>query len=511
MESTMDTVNWMRLERTRAQASRSVLWRHTAPLALAAGAALFAWLPADEASTRPAVAALVAALGLAFAVVDAPAARRSFTARHQREVLPALFAHAGVSLSAAPMADPPWILCDRTGLFPATAEKARPTPVFHGDVDGTPVEACAFVLTRTRVKRKVRKIDVPVFDGAVFAASLAPGAQGGALWLGRRAGWAPRKAFAGLRRAGGWLPWSVRTYTSGKPGWSPAALAPVSAFLAMYPKAAVSLVDGRHLVVVVPGAGSIFRPSWPWVSVGHDRRGARAVEMARAVAAMARSLGGSSSAAAVVAPTSAVDTPDANPFAVVPVGATTPLEAPVVAVDSLAPGAALPGVLPPVPVLGAASPRPGRMVAARVARGGLVSARTAASALAGWVSSTWNELRATGPAQRLEEVGMDRWDALRGRLGVAVPEPTMSVRPVGPAVEPLRKEPVVTAPARPAAPVEPVGAPPVAAVPPLRRDAASIPPAPVVLAKPDGSVAPASDAETDQGPSGPHGPSPFAR
>jgi hypothetical protein len=452
----MDTVNWMRLEQARASASRSVVWRHTAPLALASVAGAMALMPADETSTRPAVGALVAILALAFAVLDAPSARRSFTKRHQREVLPALFKHAGVELSPAPLADPPWIVCDRTGLFPATAEKAHPTPVFHGEVDGIPLEACAFRLTRTRVKRKVRKVDVPVFDGAVFIASTAPGAPGGGLWLGRRAGWVPRKAHADLRRTGGWLPWSGRSYTCGKPAWSPEATAAVSTFLRLYPKAAVSWRDGRHLVVAVPGSGSVFRPSWPWVSVGHDRRGARAVEMARAVAAMARALGGVEApevapSSVEALPSSMVDgAPLANPFAVELAASTLDGGPPLV---GAAPSYGAPyDAQDPTPAVGPAGTpvlaKPARAVQG-ARRGGavLVSAGAwAASSLA----QVWRDLRGIGPVQRIEEAGMERWDALRGRLGVELPEPTMSVRRAEPVLEGGRKEPVVTLSAKPA-------------------------------------------------------------
>ena len=433
----MSAVDWNRLEEARAGSARATLWRHAAPLALGVGAAFLAWLPADAESTRPAWAALTAALALTFAVIDAPSARRAFVARHQREVLPALFAHAGVELNAAPSADPPWVVCDRTGLFPATAEKARPTRVFHGSVDGVPLEACAFVLTRQRIKRKVRKIDVPVFDGAIFAADLGPGRDGGALWLGRRARWAPRKAWAQLWRRRGSGVWGGRVYAARQAIWSADADAAIKSFLSAYPRAALSLADGRHLVAVLPGAGAIFRPSWPWVGVGHDRRGARAVEMARALARVARALGVQDPKAAVpVADASANPQDASNPFATG--GQSVAVTGPV--------SGDLPGhSLSKTPAGEASMPLPADQSSAVRGWGATFAASAAGLGAA---------VRGSAFAQRLEQAGWNKWDALRGRMGMEVPEPTMTVRAVGPVSQSapatgLRKEPVLSA-AKPA-------------------------------------------------------------
>lgn len=479
----MSAVDWNRLEEARAGSARATLWRHAAPLALGLGAAFLAWLPADAESTRPAWAVLTAALALTFAVVDAPSARRAFVARHQREVLPALFAHAGVELNAAPSADPPWVVCDRTGLFPATAEKARPTPVFHGSVDGVPLEACAFVLTKTRVKRKVRKIDVPVFEGAIFAADLGPGRDGGALWLGRRARWAPRKAWAQLWRKRGSGVWGGRVYAARQASWSPDADAAIKAFLSAYPRAALSLADGRHLVAVVPGAGAIFRPSWPWVGVGHDRRGARAVEMARALARVARALGIQSaqggSTAALGAQTPADDAVS-NPFATggpsVVVAGPVSDDLPGHALSKTSDGAA------PVPL---PADRPDAV------RGWGATFAASAAALGAAV-------RGSAFAQRLEQSGWDKWDSLRGRMGMDVPEPTMTVRAVGPVSQGapatgLRKEPVLSA-------AKPADAPPLVAEPVVSQVPAVVAMAdapPVVEAVDAAVLAPATDVTVD--------------
>lgn len=477
----MSAVDWNRLEEARAGSARATLWRHAAPLALGMGAAFLAWLPADAESTRPAWAALTAALALTFAVIDAPSARRAFIARHQREVLPALFAHAGVELRAAPYADPPWVVCDRTGLFPATAEKARPTRVFHGSVDGVPLEACAFVLTRQRIKRKVRKIDVPVFDGAIFAADLGLGRDGGALWLGRRARWAPRKAWAQLWRRRGSGVWGGRVYAARHASWSADADAAIKAFLSAYPRAALSLADGRHLVAVLPGAGAIFRPSWPWVGVGHDRRGARAVEMARALARVARALGVQDpKAVPPVGDPSATPQDASNPFATG--GPSVATAGPVSGV--------LPGhTLSKAPDGDASMPLPADRPSAALGWGATFAASAAALGAA---------VRGSAFAQRLEQAGWDKWDALRGRMGMDVPEPTMTVRAVGPVSQSapatgLRKEPVLSA-AKPADVAPTLAEPMVSEASPVVAMADA---SPVVETVAGGVHAPAPDAAGD--------------
>lgn len=318
----MTAYPWPALDNARGRALRLRAVRHLAPVGLAglaAGTALVA--PASSLETW---AALTAVLALSYAALDAPAAARSGRAAHQREVLPLLWRAEGVEVHAHPHAEPPWVLLARSGLMPSAGAVvrplgARPGAVLVGMVDGCPLEASEVVLTREKIVRKVRKIQVPYARAAAVVVDLGPQAAFAPAWaVGLRAlSRAPTTGRARRVRGPG-MAWGGKAWSalSGTPAWTGAAWEALADLLRHHPRASVALPDGRHLVVVLAKGDKLFHPVSLWLPVARDARAAQAVALMRSTARLARALG--AGGAAGVGGAAAPHVPSSGPGAPVP-------------------------------------------------------------------------------------------------------------------------------------------------------------------------------------------------
>lgn len=397
---------WLALEKSRTAARRSVLWRVLPPLGIAVLAALLVWWSQDPDSTIPFVAGTTAMLALTYAALSGRMARRAFERHHQVHVLPRILEGSGAVLSCSPDTAPSWVALHRAHLFPS-AQQARPGPLLYGAVDGVFMEAGAVVLTTERVIRKVRRVQKPVFTGAVYTVDLGPGnAAGDVVVLGRRSSW-PKGARKGARwhrlgRQG--LPWGTRVYA--RAGTSPVLDGAVIPFigdvLRAHPHARLSVQDARHLVVAVPGRADMFRPASMFAPLGRDARAARSLEAMRRVGALARALGAPEASPEMVV------SQEAEPLAIVP----SPKEAVVRAYDASHPV----GVRPVVrKVHDWAQQVPG--LAARVRHHPW-------SLRAGAVGRDMiRSLKGSTAATSASETVLEGWDGVRARLGLETKAP----------------------------------------------------------------------------------------
>ena len=293
----MTAYPWPALDNARGRALRLRAFRHLAPVGLAglaAGTALVA--PASSLETY---AALTAVLGLAYAAVDAPAAARSGRAAHQREVLPLLWRADGVEVHAHPHAEPPWVLLARSGLLPDAGPVVRPLgarrgAVLVGMVDGCPLEASEVILTREKIVRKVRKVQVPYARAAAIVIDLGPRAAFAPSWaVGLRALRRSPDTGRARRVRGPGMAWGGKAWSApvGAPAWTGAAWEALADLLRQHPRASVALPDGRHLVVILAKGDRLFHPVSLWLPVARDARAAQAVALMRASARLARALG----------------------------------------------------------------------------------------------------------------------------------------------------------------------------------------------------------------------------
>lgn len=407
------TENWIALEDSRGAARRQALVRVGVPLGVAALATGWTAAFADASTGAPFVGGMVALLAGTYTVLSARVARRAFERHHQVHVLPKILEDAGARLSCSPDATPSWVALHRAHLFPP-AQQARPGPLLYGAVDGVFMEAGAVVLTTEKIIRKVRRVQKPVFSGAVYTADLGPGTvEGDMVILARGARW-PRGARKGARwyrlpRQG--LPVGTRVFGRvGAAGGLPADVMPfLTDVLRLHRRTRVSIQDTRHLVVAVPGRAALFKPASLFAPLARDARAARSLAAMRVVAALAGALG---------APQVAVPEPVEVDPAVVP----SPKEA---LARALSKGRA-----------GPPRPDPRARMRALMERGQGYWAQAKAHP---WthqgravVGDVWRSLRGSAPATAASERTLEAWDDVRSRLGLgqAAPIPKV-VRPAG--------------------------------------------------------------------------------
>lgn len=406
------TSTWTALENSRSRARRTALMQVGVPLGLSGVAAAVATLPSAPDSGMPLIAGVGALLLATYSVLTARPARRAFERHHQTTILPKILEDVGADLVCSPDATPSWVVLHRSRLFPP-AQQARPGPLLHGVVDGVFLEAGAVVLTTEKVIRKVRRVQRPVFSGAVYMVDL--GAQvdvGDVVVLARGARWprAARKGSLWMRLPAKGLAWGTRVY--GRVGSNPVFPQEAAPFVAdalrLHRRASLSIQDRRHLVVAVPGRASLFRPASLFAPLARDARAAKSLSAMRVIAALASALG---------APQSTHHRPVEAEEVIQP---ETPKEALFRAYGRKTPKLSLEKTK-----TAWSTRRQGLSKGWSAARAHPTTQR-ATLAVADMVRS----LRGSAPATAAQERTLEAWDDLRGRLGIASgprPEPRVVV------------------------------------------------------------------------------------
>lgn len=220
---------------------------------------------------------------------------RRYQTYYQAHVLPQLVA-SHTPLRSDPRGGVSMFVLEPSRLFPG-GEKIRTHAYLRGVVDDHLVELSALDMTRMKVIRKVRKVQKPVFSGAVFCFDLGSQVLPGDVQVfGSRARrpWAQRRLTRNLLR----MPMSgtgfgVRVY--GEMGtrkiWSPEAREALVALMKLVPNARVSFFDGRHMVVAVPRFHKFFKPAGIFLSPRRDPHMGRVLSVFRAITQLGVSLG----------------------------------------------------------------------------------------------------------------------------------------------------------------------------------------------------------------------------
>lgn len=237
---------------------------------------------------------LVALTGC-FAFLTVRDTHRRYQKRHQRDVLPMLLA-SETALKSVPDGGVSLLTIAPSRLFPK-AEKAQMFSYLRGSVADHMVEVCEMRLTRQKIKRKVRKIQVPVFEGVCFQMDLgAPVLTGDLHIFGSRA----HRGFAQSRLCMDMFPYFASRCGFGVRAWgqwgarrvlSKAAREEIKAISRLAPTFRMSLYNGRQLMVVMDKNSALFRPAGVFFTPRRDPNVGRVLELMRRIVRLGVILG----------------------------------------------------------------------------------------------------------------------------------------------------------------------------------------------------------------------------
>jgi hypothetical protein len=235
------------------------------------------------------------ALTACFSFLTVRDTHRRYQKRHQRDVLPMLLA-SETALKSVPDGGVSLLTIAPSRLFPK-AEKAQMSSYLRGSIADHMVEVCEMRLTRQKIKRKVRKIQVPVFEGVCFQMDLgAPVLTGDVHVFGPRA----RRSFAQDRLCMDMLPYLASRCGFGVRAWgqwggrrvlSKAARQEIKAISRLAPSFRMSLYNGRQLMIVMDKNSALFRPAGVFFTPRRDPNVGRVLELMRRIVRLGVILG----------------------------------------------------------------------------------------------------------------------------------------------------------------------------------------------------------------------------
>lgn len=235
------------------------------------------------------------ALTACFSFLTVRDSHRRYQKRHQRDVLPMLLS-SETALKSVPDGGVSLLTIDPSRLFPKV-EKAHMSSYLRGSIADHLVEVCEMRLTRQKIKRKVRKIQVPVFEGVCFQMDLgSPVLSGDVHIFGPRAG----RSFAQKRLCADMFPYLMSRCGFGVRAWgqwggrrvlSKAARQEIKAISRLAPSFRMSLYNGRQLMIVMDKNSALFRPAGVFFTPRRDPNVGRVLELMRRIVRLGVILG----------------------------------------------------------------------------------------------------------------------------------------------------------------------------------------------------------------------------
>ena len=223
-------------------------------------------------------------------------AYKRYQKRHQKHILPKLLGDE-FPLQFDPSSGISLMVIEPSRLFPG-AEKVNTKTYIRGHVAGFNIELSELDLTRLKIKRKVRKIQKPVFSGVCFAIDLGKPVCNGNIHIygsRNRRTWKdirlnrdlPRQIVFGTG-------FGVRLF--GNLGtrkiWTSQARQELKKLMKLQPMARISIFNNRHMVVAIPYEKRMFKSAGVFFTPTKDPYIAKTINTMNQIARLSAALGG---------------------------------------------------------------------------------------------------------------------------------------------------------------------------------------------------------------------------